>query len=190
MRLIGAIFAAWLCAAQGSAFAQTFTASPNSSFVLDFDSEDGNFSLWRLNDLSGLTALRARTTFARKGTDARWAPSFSIAVGNDNATARLSVLAAPNSGPLIVETSLVQGRTRDQRETFVLTPTFEEPFDLHVNWTPDGVVTFRIYSRAAQAVNGYEQHQVRLGVPPTALSISGSTSEVQFDPLQLGTTSP
>lgn len=174
----------------GAAAAQTFVAAPNSSFVLDFDSEDGNYSLWRVADLSGANALRTRATFVRKGQHDQYAPSFTIAVGDDSAQARISISAAPRSGPLIVETALTQGQERSQEDNFALTPHFQEAFDLHVDWTQDGLVTFTVFSRAAQAVNGYERHQVDLGRAPNTLSITGSTGEVLFDPVQLGRTAP
>lgn len=185
--LIGACLA--LCLANG-AEAQTFVAAPNGSFLLDLDSQAGNYSIWRANDITGVNAVRAHVTFARKGTDARYAPSFQIRVGNSGEDALLSVVAAPNSGPLIVQTALSRGQQQTAQEVFVLTPVFQESFDLDVDWTDAGVVTFTVHSRAAQAVNGYERHQVTLSAPPTRFGANGSTGEVTFDPIQLGHVGP
>ncbi|HYD88786.1 MAG TPA: hypothetical protein VEA80_15030 [Vitreimonas sp.] len=168
------------------AAAQSFSAAPNASFVLDFDSEDGNFSLWRATDLTGINALRARATFVRKGQHRQWAPSFAISVGSEGADASISFTAAPRSGPLMVEAALWRGGEPSAEETFLLTPAFQEPFDIHVDWTEEGLVTFTVFSRAAQAVNGYERRQVNLGQAPTTVRITGSTGEVLFEPLQLG----
>jgi hypothetical protein len=170
----------------GPASAQTFTAAPNLSFFLDFDSEDGNYSVWRATDLSGVNALRAHSTFVRKGQHERYAPSFSIAIGRESAEARLQVTALPRSGPLIVRASRHEGGQTTQEQMFLLTPEFRETFDLNVEWTPEGVVTFTVYSNAAQAVNGFERHQINLGGSPTLVEVSGSTGEVSFDPIELG----
>jgi hypothetical protein len=189
------VFMLAFCAALIANFAETsaaqsFVPAPNGTFVLDFDSEDGNFSLWRVDDLTGINTMRARATLVRKGHHDRWAPSFTIALGDDQGQARLSIIAAPNSGPLIIQSALIQGQSRSQEDNFALTPHFQEAFDIHVEWTAEGVVTFTVFSRAAQGVNGYERRQVSLGRGPTTLSITGSTGEVLFDPLQLGRLSP
>jgi len=169
-----------------SAEAQSFVPSPNASFLLDLDTQSGSYSLWRVNDMAGVNAVRARVTFARKGVDRQYAPSFQIRIGNGDQDALLSVVALSNSGPLIIRSSLSQGQQHSQEETFLLTPVFREVFNLDIDWTPAGVVTFTVHSQAAQAVNGYERHQVTLSRAPTVISANGSTGEVTFDPIQLG----
>lgn len=173
-------------AAHGTAHAQSFTAAPNATFVLDLDSADGNFSLWQARDLAGINALRARATFVRKGEHRRWAPTFSITASGGEGRAAITFTAAPSSGPLLVGAALWRNGQKSEEETFLLPPAFEEPFDIHVEWTESGLVTFTVFSSAARAANGFERHQVDLGEAPTSLRITGSTGEVLFDPLQLG----
>ncbi|MFO1018195.1 MAG: hypothetical protein U1E03_11395 [Hyphomonadaceae bacterium] len=171
-----------------TAHAQLFTAAPNASFVLDLDSADGNFSLWQANDLTGINTLHARATFVRKGEHRRWAPTFSISASGESDRAAITFTAAPRSGPLLVEVALWRNGEKSAEEMFLLPPAFEEPFDIHVEWTEGGLVTFTVFSRAAQAVSGFERHQVDLGQAPTSIRITGSTGEVLLDPLQLGQT--
>jgi hypothetical protein len=193
MMRVGYILASALALAMlsvGSASAQTFTAAPNLSFFLDFDSEDGNYSLWRVTDLSGVNALRAHSTLVRKGEHERYSPSFAIAIGGESAQARLQVAALPRSGPLIVRALRVEGNQTTEEQMFLLTPEFRETFDVHVEWTPEGLVTFTVYSNAARAVNGYERRQINLGGAPTVVEVSGSTGEVSFDPIELGAVTP
>ncbi len=84
-----------LLVVSGAANAETFTPAPNASYALDLDTKDGNYSIWSANDLTGLNALRAHVTFARKGTHERFAPSFTVVVAGATREARLAVIAAP-----------------------------------------------------------------------------------------------
>ncbi len=186
LRLSGTLVAACLVFVGQSAAAQSFAPSPNGSFLLDLDTQSGSFSVWRANEIAGVNAVRAHVTFARKGVDRQWAPTFQIRLSNESHDAVLSFVAVPNSGPLIVQASLVQGQQQSEQQTFLLTPTFQEAFDIDIDWTPAGVVTFTVHSQAAQAVNGYERHQVTISGPPNTISATCSTGEVTFNPIQLG----
>jgi hypothetical protein len=194
-----------------AAHAQTFTPAPNATHVLDLDTQAGAFSQWRAGDLDGANAARGRVTFLRKGSDRRWPPVFNIAVGDDQVQAWLQVTALPHSGPLIVRTFRREGQTETDIEYFSLTPNFREPFDLKIDWSPDGRVAFTIASQASAGggvdvaplqgggarnsrtatteVRG-ERHEVSLGRPPVWLLVNNSTGEVMIDPSQLGWAQP
>ena len=189
MRLVfEKIFTCFVVAAciAGMATAQTFVAAPNISFVLDFDTDDGAYSSWRADDLSGLNAMEARVTFLRKGKHKKWVPSFSISLADEADRATLSVTALPKSGPLVMRTETSSERGDDPFPVYALPPEFGEEFDLLVEWNDQGLVVFTVYSKAAETMNGYERHEVQLDHAPNKLRISVSTGEVMFDPLRLG----
>lgn len=131
--------------------------------------------------------MEAQVTFVRKGKDRQWAPGFWVSLGNDEELARLSAVALPQSGPLILQTKRFADNQAEVLSVFALTPEFEEEFRLRIQWDNEGGVLFTVFSEAAQAVNGYESHTVQLKQPPSKLVIGGSTGEVIFNPLQLGT---
>ena len=194
-----------------AARAETFTPAPNAAYVLDLDTQAGAFSQWRLGDLSGFNALRGRVTFLRKGSDRQWPPVFRIALGDDQQQAWLQVTALPHSGPLIVRTYRLEGQTELDVQYFTLTPNYREPFDLKIDWTDDGRVSFVLSSLAAgtgidiaplqggsrprtapaaAAQVGAERREVLLSRAPAWLLIDNSTGEVMLDPLQLGWAQP
>jgi hypothetical protein len=195
----------------GAAHAETFTPAPNAVYVIDLDTQAGAFSRWRLSDLTGFNALRGRVTFVRKGSDRQVPPVFRVALGDDQQQAWLQITAMPQSGPLIARVYRLEGQTEVDVLYFSATPNYREPFDLKIEWTPDGRVSFLLTSQAAgtpidigpvqaggrarpaqpaPASEGAERREVFLGRAPTWLLIDNSTGEVTIDPLQLGWAQP
>lgn len=170
----------------GAATAQSFVGAPSANFVLDLDTKDGASSSWRVDDLSGLNALEARVTFLRKGKHKKWAPGFSISLGDEEVQARLHVTAFPDTDILFFRTEILGTDSKQEPEMFFLPPKFGEEFELHIDWSPEGNVTFIVSSKAAEELGGYERHEVQLGRAPSMLKVSGSTGEVMFNPIKLG----
>ncbi|NEX93733.1 hypothetical protein [Caulobacter sp. 17J65-9] len=172
-----------------AASAGEFKAAPNASYVVDLDTPDGNFSLWQADDLTGLNALRTNVTFARLGKDKTYAPHFAVALENDKG--RVVLGASVLKGKVMIVTLTTwQGDKQTAQEMFMLPPEPSETFALDLDWTPDGVVTAVIHSQATKDMNGFERHQARLDGAPARLEITGSTAEVEFKPLKLGSTTP
>lgn len=172
------------------AHADDFRAAPHATFMTDLDTADGAYSVWRHDDVAGLNAMRTQVTFNRKGKG-QYAPMFTIRVVAANRSAALSFTAFPKSGPLIGYAARSDASEKD-REMLLTFPEFKEPFDVHVQWTPEGKVTFRIYSKSGKslAAQGFERHVVDLGGAITGVQFSNSTSEVEFGKIELGTESP
>lgn len=170
----------------GAANAQSFVVAPNSSFTLNLDSEDGNFSLWKAEDLSGLSALEARVTFVRKGSHRQWMPTLMVAIEGQTSTALFRVVSFRRRGELTVRTELIAQDSETVIQEFLFAPELGEEFDLRVEWTSEGAVVFTVHSRSAPLVDGFERHEVQLGQRPSSLRISNSTGEVNFAPLRLG----
>jgi hypothetical protein len=112
---------------------------------------------------------------------------------------------------LIARVYRLEGQTEVDVLYFTATPNYREPFDLKIEWTPDGRVSFLLTSQAARAPidigpvqaggrsratqpapapEGAERREVFLGRAPTWLLIDNSTGEVTIDPLQLGWAQP
>lgn len=166
--------------------AETFTPGPGQTYLLDLDTADGNFSVWRADDLQGANALRAKVTFARLGLDKRWSPNFQVRVGDASMTVGLTVVGVKNKVLVTTLRTLRDNKVVGKEESFLLGPEPGETFDLEIDWDASGRIAFLIRDRAAKAINGFERHEARLDGPPTRVEIVGSTGEVLFDPLQLG----
>jgi hypothetical protein len=146
--------------------------------------------VWRAEDLTGLNALRSQVTFARLGTDRQWAPSFHVTLGAGPARVTFGVTGLKDKNLLLTTLETWQGDKQVSQELYVMMPTPGERFVLELDWSPDGTVTALIRDKAAQQIAGFERHVAKLSGPPTTLSITGSTGEVELRPLQLGTSAP
>ncbi len=171
-----------------AAHAAPFTPAPNASFVLDLDTRNGAFSEWRADDLTNLNALRAKLTVARLGDDPQWSPVFTITLKNQDSEARFQISAVKG---LLLPTAQSSAAGKDiQRDLFLAPPTVGETFGLDVDWNADGTASIVIHTKAADGLNGFERHDVKLSGPPTQIEITDSTGEMTLDPLQLGRTAP
>ncbi len=187
--------AACLLMLAGPAAAGDFHVVPHGSYLIDLDTQDGNFSQWETHDVGDINALRAHMTFARKGSG-QYAPVVTVAVLSGDKEVRVQFTAFPKSGPLI---GLVHGTKPDNGDKpagiddpnlqlVLMPPEFSEGFDLHVSWTPDGKVSFDVYDKANKSVGqGFEHHVMALDGPVTGIRLSNSTGEVEFNKLELGT---
>lgn len=172
------------------AHAAEFRPAPNQSFTVDLDTQTGNFSQWKAEDIAGFNALRTQVTFLRLGKDSKWAPSFHLSLVNGAERATFNLTGMPGKTLLVAQ--LVHWRDGKEagRDLYLLGPEFGETFALDVDWSPDGLVTMTIRDKAAQAINGFERHQTKLAAAPSVLEVSGSTGEVVLKPLQLGNVGP
>lgn len=176
--------------AASAAQAGDFTAVKHGSYMIDLDTQDGNFSLWKTEEVADLNALKAHVTFARKG-GGKYAPMVSLSLYSGDKRVNLQFTAFPKSGPLIGYVTGNQGSNDPNRQLIMTPPNFEEGFDIRARWTPEGKVSFDVYSKANETLGqGFEHHEIDLGGPVTSIQISNSTSEVEFNKLELGTEAP
>ncbi len=171
-----------------SARAQSFAPAASANYTMDLDTQNGNFSVWQVNDLSAINALRSNVTIARLGQDPKWAPTFLIMLNSDAGRAELHISGL--DGRLILTAESWVGEEQMQSEVFLLPPEIAETFGLDVDWSPDGSVVFVVRDKAAGKVNGYERHVISLMGPPTTLEITSSTGQLKLDQVKLGRTTP
>ncbi len=182
------ILAASLFAIPSFAYAGDFQPVKHGSYLVDLDTQDGNFSLWKTSDVSDVNALRAHLTLLRKGSG-KYAPSVVLSLLSGDKRVSLKVIALPKSGPMFLQ---VVKDNDDKTGQMILTPPeFQEAFDIHVRWTPDGKVSFDVYSKANKDIGqGFEHHEVDLGGAVTDIEITNSTGEAEFNKLELGNEAP
>lgn len=170
-----------------TAWAAEFTPAPNASYVLDQDTPDDSMSLWELDDMSGLSAMRAQVTVRRIGKPKSVKPGAVLVLSNGSSEAHLSFLFTPKGSIAVL--SAQRGETELGSEVFLAPLDPKETFGLEIDWTPAGLVTVRIASKAAKDMGsqGFEKHEVKMDGAPTKLEIMGAASEVEFKPLKLGT---
>lgn len=179
-----------LAVSGAAAHAAEFTPAPNQSFTVDLDTQAGNFSLWRAEELNGVNAVRSQITFVRLGTDPKWSPMFRVSLVRGTERVAFSVTGLPGKNLLIPMLTTTRDSKKMGDDIYVMTPQVGERFGLEIDWTPDGAVSVMIRDKAAQEISGFERHVGKLSGPPTSLEISGSTGEVEFKPLKLGRATP
>ncbi len=184
-KIIGAAAAGLLLLGQG-AWAEEFTPAAHARYVVDLDTPDASMSLWRLDDLSGINALRTQATFVRLGKKTQWGPQTIIVLANDRSEVKLTfVMSSKGSVALLTAT---RGETKLGTELFLMPIDPQETFGLEMDWTAEGKVTVRITTRAVKEMGGqgFELHDVTMDGAPTQMKILGGGNETEFKPLTLG----
>jgi hypothetical protein len=166
-----------LATGASAAGADSFVAAPLGTTGLDFDTEAGRYSQWRLEHLDGIDAVRATVIIHRLAVDARWAPTFTIQLQSGKDAVTLQFASRSRQPPMTMEATVAKGGKDVDDQDFERTVDLEERLPLSIDWSADGTVILLV---------GGEKHTLALGEPITALEITGSTGEVQFDPLQIG----
>ena len=177
-----AFAAAALAILAGCASAETFVPLPVlGSTVLDFDTDAGKYSGWEVADLGSVNAVRLTVQVHRLGQDPRWAPTFNVRVSNGDHWAALRLESLDRQAPVAVV--LASGeKDKPAVEAPLSAPlALDTPLEVAIDWTADGKVTIRA---------GAQAKTVDLGGAPKSLSFTGSTGEIEFNPLKIGRVTP
>lgn len=179
-RVLSGLLLLWAApAVAAGAFAP---AAPLGSTVLDLDVKSGNYSTWRIDDASGINAIRTTLQIHRLGADdPRWAPAFTITLKNGDALVTFQIQSEHRQPPLSLHFEANRGDEEIDDQTFTFTLGLDEKLDVAIDWTADGTVSIKA---------GPEKRTIALGVPIKAVSFGASTGEVEFNPLQIGTSAP
>lgn len=179
MRLVWCLTALLLFAFGASAGA--FTPLPVLGTTrLDLDVEDGHYCGWMIDDVGQANALRATVQIHRLGSDPKWAPSFNIVLKNSDKRVTFNILAPAPGLPLVVRVKGPADKAEDMGQV-VGKLDLDTPLDVAIDWTADGNISVTIGGQTVTAA---------LGGPVKGLEITGSTGEIEFNPLQIGTASP
>jgi len=168
------------------AMAGTFTAAPQSTYLVDLDTPDQHMSEWRVDDIGSDNALRA--TVKVNGlieTTGKIKPGFlmQFVAGDDKAS--LYFAGAPSAKTFAANLSAERGGKDLGGGGLFLTSAVigvGKPFDLAVDWTPDGKLTVTI--------DGHESQTVQLAHAPSRIEIDGTAGEIELNPMSLGHTAP
>lgn len=184
--IMSAAMAALLLLSAPSAGAAEFTPAPNAGYVLDLDTPDNSMSLWQLDEMSGINALRARVTFVRVGKKTSYGPAAMLVLSNGKSEASLTFLLTPKGAVAMLGAR--QGEADQGGELFMMPIDPKETFGLEIDWTSEGKVTVRIATKAVKDMggDGFERHEVTIDGAPTRIKILGGGSETEFKPLTLG----
>ena len=178
-------------AAQAREPIPAFTPAPNSSFLVDLDTPDDHIALWEADDLTGLTALRAKMTVRNVVAKGVRNPTFVVQLENDKGDVTFMVFTKPGKSLMVPLGTVHQGDANlDQGANSVFVSTFEvgETVDLAIDWTADGKVAIVLKDKAAAKIGqGWERHEYQLpGGAPTRIKIMAISGEVEFKDLKLG----
>lgn len=184
--IMSAAMAAAMLLCAPAAGAAEFVAAPNAGYVIDLDTPDNSMSLWQLDEMSGVNALRARVTFVRVGKKTQYGPATMLVLSNGKSEASLTFLLSPKGSVAMLRAK--RGETDLGGELFMMPIDPKETFGLEIDWTPEGKVTVRIATKGVKAMggDGFERHEVTMDGAPTSIRILGGGSEAEFKPLTLG----
>jgi hypothetical protein len=189
LRLTAAILVASLAA---SASAQPELAPvPHGTFLLDQDSPENSESLWRTDEVDGLSAIHAKLTFKRAGAGQR-EPALAITLKNSNDKATFEAFTIPGRTRL---TSFLDEDKDHSEKSATFNGIFASGFDvgevvdLSVTWTAGGVITVTLRDKSSAMMSGGEErHTMTLRGAPSAITVASTNCEVEFNPFELGNT--
>ncbi len=162
--------------------ADTFVPVPQlSDIVLDQDTGNGKYSVWRIAHPETLNAIRTTVQVHRLGQDDRWAPGFGIFLKSGNKEVAFQIFSGTRQPPLAMHLFANKGGATAEDQNFAATLGLDQKLDVAIDWTADGTVTVEA---------GGEKHTIALGAPVTSVEFICSTGEVEFSPLQIGRTGP
>ena len=168
--------------------ASDFKVVPHGSFLIDLDTMDDHFSVWRATDVADVNAVHAHVTLARCGKSKQYACVAHIRVKSGDKAVGITIMQLKGSGPLYV---VSKGPDDEDQQIYLTPPIAGESFDVGIHWAADGKVGLDLYDAANKEIGqGFEHHEADLGGPVDTVEVSGSTSEVTIDKLELGTETP
>jgi hypothetical protein len=169
----------------------SMTTAPNGTYLLDQDSPDNSISVWQIDRLSNVNAIRAKLTVRRVGGGHGANPTFGLSLANGSDTVMFQAFTKPGKTtfvPLINETSDHTEKSGLAGGVFLSLFELNETVDLEVSWTAAGEVTVTLRDKASRAINDFERHTVTMrGGPPTSLKVVAISGEAEWKPLEIGT---
>ncbi|MGZ3306219.1 MAG: hypothetical protein ACXU8U_10210 [Asticcacaulis sp.] len=175
---------AFSAALSGAALAGDFKVAPHGSYLIDLDTADDSFSVWRSEDLGELNAVHARMRIARCGKSKQYACQGHIRLSSGDKSVSIEVISLKPGAPLYV--TLDDG-VDSHRQMFLSPPEADEAFDFHIRWSADGKISFDLYDKLNHGIGqGFEHREYDLAAPVKSMEVTGSTSEVEFNKLELG----
>ena len=119
-----------LTALSGAAQAGDFKVAPHGSYIIDLDTADDSFSLWRSDDLSDLNAAHAHLRIPRCGKSKQYACQAHIRLYSGDKSVSLGVTALKPGAPLYVT---LEDGVDAHRQMFLSAPAADEAvdFDIH-----------------------------------------------------------
>jgi len=173
-----------LAALSSAAQAGDFKVAPHGSYLIDLDTADDSFSVWRSEDLGDVNAVHAHMRIARCGKSKEYACQAHIRLYSGDKSVSIAVTSLKPGAPLYV--TLDDG-VDAHRQMFLSAPAADEAFDFDIHWSPDGKISVDLYDTVSRGVGqGFEHHEYDLAAPVKAMEVTGSTSEVEVNKLELG----
>src|ERR1019366_9320016 len=162
---------------------QSFVAATGQRFYLDLDTAEGNYSEWRHEDLSSLSAMRATIRFPRVGKDPKWAPTFSLwlqktEAGRTRNSVGLQLFAPSRKPPLSVRVVQLEDGKVVSTENLRRAIDLNENLVVEMAWETPHIVAIRIGET--------EVHKVSIPWSIDSVAVGASTGELKVDPLVMG----
>lgn len=181
--------------ASAPAAAASFTPNPQTSYVLDLDTPDQHMSEWRLTDLGSINALRATVKInGLIATRGEMKPGFLINFVSGDETVSVYVLGNAKDHNFMVFLTHNRGKETIKDGGMYacsMLLAMERPFELAVDWTPNGKITATISGYKKQdGTPGSEALEAQMVTPPHQIAINGTGGEIELNPLTLGRTGP
>jgi hypothetical protein len=176
--VLGLVLAGSAC--PRAAVARAKSGRAPQSFEVDLDTQEEEFSYWRMNGIDSSDGLRAAAKIMRFGKSRRWMPTFMIQLSSGSGESaefwRVRWVPEKTGGPQ----SLVLIRSIGAKEVnvakfdrkFVL----NDSFPVEISWSGPAKMIVRV---------GNETREVPRSLRPSTLDVSGSSGEFKLAALVL-----
>ena len=179
------MLAALFCVLAAPAWAADFKPAPLGTILLDLDTAEQHGSVWELDELGTINAMRATVTIRGLQPDTgRIKPGTMITLSNAGEMVYFMVMCAPATSVCSMVMLHNRGDTDVKEDGGIFLSALGigvgQPFTIAVDWTAQGEVSVTLSDK--------ETHTAKMSAPPTKLEIDGFASEVEFKPLSIGRT--
>jgi len=159
----------------------SWAQSVEQKFHLDFDTFDGHFSSWKLDDVGSVKSLRATIKVTRLGTHERWTPVLRIEVTSKSTTDEywgLLVTADQHVAPLTAYSVQRSNKNTAQRDPFAKKINTNEAVAVELSWATAGKLLIRI---------GGEARELPMPAPVAGILVLSGTGDFHLDNVTLST---
>jgi hypothetical protein len=158
-----------------------FVPLPGSRyFSISLPTLNAYYASWRDSDLTGANAVRLLMGISSTETEERWGPAVAVSLGSDDKNRiGLQVMSRVSQPPFQVHVYRTVNGKSAEGQTRTTTVPLRQWLPVAINWTSDGVVTFRIAHETP--------FTVKLSAPVSYLEFTCSTAICNFEQVRIGT---
>lgn len=162
-----------------SAQAQSFAKAPGEAFSLDLDVAEGTFSYWHHGELGAFNAMHLKLAMLGVRDDPEWLPICTIRLSDAGPHNSLILQLVSPERQRMLNFALARrvGDKEVSLDPIEIAAAVGDRFDVLLSWSASGV---------AIRIDGQGLEPVPLTWRVDSVTLSGSTGECEFDPVEFG----